>query len=157
MQDAEHAAGKPVIVKRGTLDCDMVEATPVVFHGRLYRFEYVRQNYWANDTGGSYLRFIDVETGEATPSFARGYHLGSAYVEGDAAYVYGVDIWDGERIQVFRSRDLSEWSSQPALVMPGWGIFNTSVCKGDGRYVMAFEVGKPPEVVGRGSSCTTPR
>ena len=44
-------AGRPVIRKLGTLDCDMVETTPIVFQGRLYRFEYVRANHWANKTG----------------------------------------------------------------------------------------------------------
>ena len=33
---------KPRIEKLGTIDCDMVETTPIVFGGRLYRFEYVR-------------------------------------------------------------------------------------------------------------------
>jgi hypothetical protein len=140
---------KPFIKKLGTIDCDMVETTPVVFHDRLYRFEYVRNNYEPNKTGDSYFRFIDVETGEATSAFAAGYHLGSAYIEGDTAYVYGVNIWDGERIQVFWSKDLKNWSDKPALVLQGWGIFNTSVCKGkDGKYIMAFEIGRPPEETG---------
>jgi hypothetical protein len=26
------AAGRPLIIKRGTIDCDLVETTPVVFH-----------------------------------------------------------------------------------------------------------------------------
>ncbi len=141
-------AGRPLIKKVGTIDCDMVETTPVVWRGRLYRFEYVRANYHGNATGDSYFRFIDAETGEATPGFAAGYHLGSAYVEGDTAYVFGVDIWNGTRIQVFWSSDLEHWASQAALVLPGWGLFNTSVCKGRGGYVMAIEVGEPPEVVG---------
>jgi len=140
---------KPMIKKLGTIDCDMVETTPVVFHNKLYRFEYVRNNYEPNKTGDSYFRFIDVETGNATPAFAKGYHLGSAYVEGDTAYVYGVNIWDGERIQVFWSKDLENWSDKPALVLKDWGIFNTSVCKGkDGKYFMAFEIGRPPEETG---------
>jgi hypothetical protein len=36
---------KPIIKKLGTIDCNMVETTPVVFHDKLYRFEYVRNNY----------------------------------------------------------------------------------------------------------------
>ena len=60
-----HADGpkRPEIRKLGTLDVDMVEATPVVFKGRLYRFEYVRKDYKPNTTGDSYFRFIDVEAG----------------------------------------------------------------------------------------------
>ena len=140
---------KPIIKKLGTIDCDMVETTPVVFHDRLYRFEYVRNDYHANKTGNSYFRFIDVESGKPTLAFAKSYHLGSAYVENGNAYVYGVDIWDGTRIQVFWSKDLENWSDKPALVLPDWGIFNTSVCKGkDGKYIMAFEIGRPPEETG---------
>lgn len=36
---------RPRIVKHGTIDLDLVETTPVVFRGRLYRFEYVRDRY----------------------------------------------------------------------------------------------------------------
>lgn len=140
--------GKPLIRKLGTLDCDMVETTPVVFRGQLYRFEYVRPNYRHNHTGDSYFRFVHVGSGEVTPAFAAGYHLGSAYVEGDTVYVYGVDIWGGTRIQVFWSRDMGTWFTQPALCLPGWGIFNTSVCKGEDGYVMAFEINAPSEETG---------
>ncbi len=139
---------KPSIRKLGTVDCGIVETTPIVFRNRLYLFEYVRPNYGQNRTGFSYFRFMDVDSGEATPAFARGYHLGSAYVEDDTVFVYGVDRWGSSRIQVFWSRDLKEWSSKPALTLPGWGIYNNSVCKGRKNYVMAIELGEPPEVVG---------
>ena len=151
---------KPSIKKLGTIDCDMVETTPIILHNRLYRFEYVRANYKLNNKiplppsskgeSDSYFRFIDVESGESTPAFAAGYHLGSAYVEDDTAYVYGVDTWGAANIQVFWSKDLKEWSSKPALTLPGWGIYNTSVCKGPERYIMAFEIDKPPEETGMG-------
>jgi hypothetical protein len=140
---------RPLIRKLGTIDCDLVETTPVVFKGRLYRFEYVRKNYKMNQTGDSYFRFIDHETGETTPSFAKGYHLGSAFVKGDTVYVTGVDIWDGERVQMFASADLENWINWTALNMPGYGIFNTSLCKSENRYVLMYELGKPPEEVGQ--------
>src|SRR5437773_3177155 len=86
---------RPVVHKLGTIDCDMVETTPVVFHDRLYRVEYVRDRYTGKAAGesGSYFRLIDVARGEATPPFARGYHLCSAYVEADTIYVSGVEKW----------------------------------------------------------------
>lgn len=142
------ADAKPGITKLGTIDCDLVEATPVVFNGKLYRFEYVRLRYKPNKTGDSYFRFIDVDTGKPTPSFAEGYHLGSAFVGGDMAYVYGIKDWGKPAIQVFWSKDLKTWKSRTALEVPGWGIFNTSVCKGRAGYVMAIELGEPPEEVG---------
>ena len=144
------SAKRPVIKKLGTVECDLVEATPVVFKNRLYRFEWVREPelYKPNTTGDGYFRFIDLATGEPTPGFAAGYAFGSAHAEGGTMYVFGANVNGGERIHVFSSHDLESWSEKRALELPGWGLFNNSVCKGDGRYVMAIEVGKPPEVVG---------
>ena len=140
---------KPLIKKLGTLACDLVEATPIVINDRLYRFEYVRSAYKYNTAKGvSYFRFVDVETGEPTPEFARGYHLGSAHVENDTVYAYGVTLWGVSSIQVFWSKDLINWQTQTALDMPGFGIYNNSVCKGKDGYVMAIELGEPPEEVG---------
>jgi len=138
----------PVITKLGTIDCDMVETTPIVFKNTLYRFEYVRDNYKPNQTGKSYFRFIEPTTREVTPSFAAGYHLGSAFTDGDTMYVYGVSNWGGPDIQVFWSKDLEHWEEQAALKIPGWAIYNTAVCKGEKGYVMAFEIGGPPEEAG---------
>ena len=137
-------AGRPLIKKLGTLDCDMVETTPVVFKGRLYRFEYVRTNYKPNQTGKSYFRFIDVDSGIPTPAFAVDYHYGSAIVEKDTVYVYGVEGGRASKIQVFRSKDLKTWESHTALALPGYVSYNTSVCKDSERYVMAFEIDNPP-------------
>ncbi len=141
-------ASRPAIRKLGTIDCDMVETTPLVFRDRLYRFEYVRDGYHANPTGDSYFRFIDTESGEPTPAFAPGWHLGSAHVRDDTAYVYGVDRWGESTIGVFWSTDLETWSTQTALRLPGWALYNTSVCEGPDGFAMAFEVGGPEEVVG---------
>lgn len=139
---------RPSIRKLGTLDLLMVETTPIVYRDRLYCFEYVRKEYATNKTGDSYFRFIDIETGKATKAFAKGYDLGCAFAEGETMWVFGVDNWDGENIAVFRSTDLEHWEQHAALKLPGWGLFNTSVCTAGNRYVMAIEVGKPPEVVG---------
>jgi alpha-L-fucosidase len=130
---------RPLVRKLGTVECDLVEATPLVFRDRLYRFEYVRQQYQHNPTGDSYLRLVDHETGEATPAFGHGWHLGSAFSAGDRIWVYAVDIWDGDTIRVWWSDDLERWETQVALRLPGWGLFNTSVCQGPEGFVMAYE------------------
>ena len=142
------APARPPIRKLGTIDVDLVESTPIVFGGKLYRFEYVRKDYKSNATGDTYFRFVDAETGEATPAFAHGYDLGCAFAEGGTMWAFGVDQWDGSKIAAFRSDDLEHWERRDALELPGWGLFNTSVCKAGDRYVMAIEVGRPPEVVG---------
>jgi len=139
---------KPLIRRLGTIDCDLVETTPVVFKGRLYRFEYVRMGYAGNTTGDSYFRFVDHETGACSPGFARGYHLGNVMVHEDVLYVTGTDIWDGERVDLFASGDMESWKTWNALNLPGYGIFNTSMCRAEDGFVLMFEVGKPPEIAG---------
>jgi len=139
----------PHIHKLGTIDCDLVETSPVVFKGKLYRFEYVRQGYWNNKTGDSYFRFVDHESGQSTPAFAKRYHLGSAFVDNDTVYVSAVDIWDGENIIIFMSTDLINWQSWNALHLLGYGIFNTSICKANNKFVLMYELGKPKEEVGQ--------
>lgn len=139
---------RPLIRKLGTIDCDLVESTPVVFKDRLYRFEYVRPDYAGNTTGDSYFRFVDHATGAPSAAFAHGYHLGNVFVEADVLYVTGTNIWDGERVDLFVSPDMLNWETRSALNLPGWGIFNTSLCRAEDHYVLMFELGKPPEIAG---------
>ena len=109
------AEGKRPVIKKLGIDCDMVETTPVVFKDWLLRFEYVGVNYHANKTGNSYFRFVDVATGQPTPPFGHGNHLGCAFVQGDQMYAFGVDKWSGSTIRMFRSKDLKKWEARPAL------------------------------------------
>ncbi len=140
--------GRPLIEKIGTIDCDMVETTPVVFKDKVYRFEYVRKNYWNNQTGDSYFRFVNHETGKTTTPFAKGFHFGSAYVSDNTVYVTAVDRVDGERIFIFSSHDLENWDKWMAFELPGFGMFNTSLIKVEKRFVLMFEVGKPAKECG---------
>jgi hypothetical protein len=142
------AAARPEIEKLGTIDVDLVETTPVVWKGKVYRFEYVRPGYKPNKTGNSYFRFIDHATGEASAPFGQGYHLGSAFVEGDQLMVTGTNIWDGEKVDLLLSTDMEKWEKRNVLDLPGFGLFNTSLCRAEDRYVLMFEVGKPAEVAG---------
>ncbi|MBN1344031.1 MAG: hypothetical protein JXQ73_15205, partial [Phycisphaerae bacterium] len=122
----------------------------IEFKGRLYRFEYVRDKcYKPNTTGKSYFRFIDVATGEPTPSFAQGYHLGSARVQDGTMYVFGVDAWGGSTMQMWWSKDLKTWQTKTALHEPGHEMFNNSVCKGPEGYILVIELGAPADIVGK--------
>ena len=140
------AGGRPRIIKLGTIDCDLVEATPVVFRGRLLRFEWVRKGYWSNELRDDYFHFVDPATGLATPAFAHGHEFGSAFVEGRTVYVTGTR--DRNRIQMFASKDLKSWESWPVLNDPRFGVFNTSLCKARKEYVLMFEIDKPTEQAG---------
>ncbi|MCD6350613.1 MAG: hypothetical protein J7M26_00730 [Armatimonadetes bacterium] len=141
--------GRPAIHKLGTIDCDLVESTPVVYQGRLYRFEWVRWRYKHNYFGKrNYYRLLDVETARWVGPFGLDHCFGCAYAEGQRLWVHGVPKGDSDRIDVFWSDDLNQWHSATALKLPGWGIFNTSVCKGPEGYIMAFEIGKPADIAG---------
>jgi hypothetical protein len=142
------SAEKPTIVKRGTIECDLVESTPIVFGGKLYRFEYVRTQFHQNDTGEPYFQLVDVETGVRLAPFAQGMALGSAMVDGDTFYAFGVKRWDTDTVYQFSSKDLKNWTKQTAIELPGWGLFNSSVCRDRTGFVMAFEVGRPKDIVG---------
>ncbi len=142
--------GRPLIVKLGTIDCDMVEATTVVWKGALWRGEWVRKQYYKKKAlDADYFRFVNRRSGEVTPPFALGYQLGSAFVDGDAAYAVAVPAWGGDRVQLFASRDLRRWENWTALGPEhGFSICNTSICKAGGRYVMMFEIDQPAEQAG---------
>ncbi len=146
---AAAASAQPVIQKLGTLECDMVEAAPVVFHGKLYRFEYVRADYKYNAMGRTYFRFTDPDSREiVSPAFGLDHHLGSAFVDGDTVYVFGVPKWGADRIRSWSSKDLKNWKALPSFVLDGWSIFNTNVCKGPDGYIMAIEIDKPVDQAG---------
>ena len=149
---AKHGGGpleadnRPLIRKLGTIDLDLVETTPVALNGRLYRFEWVREGYWNNDRHTNFFRFIDHDTGAATPPFADAHEFGSAYVDGGTVYVTGTK--DRSGVNLFASRDLKSWESWPVIAPGRYGIFNTSLCKGDDGFVLMFEIDKPLEEAG---------
>ena len=145
--------GRPLIEKLGTVELDLTEVNPVVFKGRLYRFEYIRGSetttpYYGNKLGHAYSRFVDHETGETTTPHAFNHCLTCAFIDNDTAYVTGANKWGGERIEMFVSKDLENWEHYNVLTLPGYGIFNTSICKADDKYVLMFEIDGPPEVAG---------
>jgi pimeloyl-ACP methyl ester carboxylesterase len=153
---AKHGGGpldaeeRPLIRKLGTIDCDLVETTPIVLNGRLWRFEWVRQGagqqYWGNLRHTNYFRFRDPATGETTADFADGHEFGSAFVEGNTVYVTGTK--GRSRVNMFASHDLKTWESWPVINDGRYGIFNTSLCKANKEFVLMFEIDKPVEEAG---------
>ncbi len=142
---------RPLIRKLGTIDCDMVETTPVVFKGKVHRCEWVRKSYKGNALGENYFRLVDVNTGNFTLPFAKEYVFASAFVDDDTIYVTGTSTeegWTGRRVEIFASQDLKKWQNWTALDLEGFGICNTSICKAGDRYVMMFEIHKPKEQAG---------
>ncbi len=132
------SAGRPLIRKLGTVDVDKVENSPIVLGGKLYRCEWFRN--------AGCFHFVDCETGRTTPQFAKGWSFGNAFVDGDTVYVTGTR--PGKEVQMWASRDLRRWDTWTALDLPGFRIFNTSICKAEGKYVMMFEIDSPADQAG---------
>jgi len=143
------APERPRMRKLGTIDLDLVETTPIVWKNCLYRCEWVRAGYWANLEHKDYFRFVERASGRATPAFAHGHQFASAFVDGGTVYGPGVEKGGQPMLRMFASRDLAKWDSWTVFNMPGWGIFNTSICKARDRYVLMFEIDKPKEEAGR--------
>ncbi|MBO5667666.1 MAG: hypothetical protein J6S43_00905 [Lentisphaeria bacterium] len=142
-----------IIQKIGTIDCDIVEANPVVWQNRLLRFEYIRtrtgkSGYYNNRTGDSYFRFVDQETGEFSQPFGHGLHMGNAFVWENKMIVTAVENWGKSRFYQLESTDLIHWTT-PRVILenPAWQGYNTSVCRADDRFVMVFELGAPLDIV----------
>ena len=145
------AAGRPLIERLGTIECDLVEVTPVVFRGRVYRGEWVRRQYAGNRLGREYGRLIDHETGWETAPVGVDEIFHSAFVEGDTAYLLGTsndEGWNGARVNIHASTDLEHWESWTALDLPGFSICNTSLTRAGDRYALMFEISKPEEQTG---------
>ena len=145
--------------KLGTIKINAVESTPVVWNGKLLRFEWVRTNQWGGPGGiereeGHYT-FIDMDTEEALDAFAKDHSFGCCYTENGTMYVHGVRGGGGGNVlDCFVSSDLKSWDSSVALTFPeDIKLYNTSVCKGDGKYIMAIEIGGKHPAVGRPFTC----
>ena len=144
------------IKKLGTFDPDIVEINPVVFKGKLWLMEYIRNfdkphhRYYANQTGDSYFRFLSLEDYRTvTPSFGKGLHFCNAFVHGDKVIVTAVENWGKSRFYQMESNDLVHWT-EPHVILEGegWMGYNTSVCQVEDHFLLTFELGAPKELVG---------
>lgn len=154
--------------KLGTIKTNTVESTPIVLDGKLFRFEWVRTKQWSNAGGVErqvgYYQIVDMETELPLTMFGLNHSFGCCYVEDEKVYVHGVrGEGGGHIIDCFWGSDLTHWKSgigqkhwkaSVALTFPDdIQIYNTSVCKGDGRYIMAIEIGGKNPAVGRAFTC----
>jgi len=141
-------ATRPAIRKLGTIECDLVEVTPFVLGGQVYRVEWVRTRYKGNRTGEDYLRIVESETGREISAFGHGCRFPCAIVEGDTVTVAGTLYPSASIVTLFASKDLTTWQQWTALDDPKYHICNTSLCRAADRYVLMFEISEPAEETG---------
>lgn len=152
---------KPIIRKLGTIECNnIVETTPLVYRGELYRFEVVRRISFTSENACAdwskiddlpCLRFIHVRTNTPTPCFAQGHSFGFAYAENDVMYVVTGSCanWGSDGLIFYRSTDLINWEQYSSIELPGWKIFNMNIAKMNDIYTLLIEISAPAEECGK--------
>lgn len=150
---------RKTLQKLGTVKINAVESTPVVWKDKLLRFEWVRNSTYGKAGGvtktvGCY-HFVDMETEQPLFEFANDHSFGCCIAEGDKMYVHGTRGGGGGNVlDTFWSTDLKNWEQSTALTFPeDIKLYNTSVCKADGKYVMAIEIGGKSPAVGNPFTC----
>jgi hypothetical protein len=124
-----------------------MENTPVIFKGRPLLVQNYRSPKADQQETGSYLFIDDLATGQEIARLGTGFSFVSAFVNGDEMNIFGTVNTNKEWTKdVFRfwSTDLKTWKQEKVIGRDGdEHLFNTSVCRDDQGYVMAYESNKP--------------
>ncbi|HTL58026.1 MAG TPA: hypothetical protein VL361_20225 [Candidatus Limnocylindrales bacterium] len=126
---------------------EICEAAPVVWKNRLALMKCNRPA-----SGGSShdytLSLDDVENGRELTRFAEGYGLACGLINKGVFYAFASrwapDGWND--VTLFKSKDLKTWTQKKVISQEQEHLFNSSVCRGDGRFVMAYESDDPKYV-----------
>lgn len=133
----------PVRVDRGDLG-GWCEVAPVVWKDQLALLKCHRPV-----SGGAeadyFLTLEEVESGTPLATFGRGCGLASALVLEGGVYVFASRFqsnrWND--VTLLRSADLKTWTEKRVIIQQQEHLFNSSVCQGEGQYVMAYESDDP--------------
>ena len=119
---------------------DVCEAAPIIWKNRLALMKCNRPA-----SGGASrdynLSLDDVETGQRLTTFGEGYGLACGLVHKGVFYAFA-SHWAREGwndVTLLKSKDLRTWTQKKVISQEREHLFNSSVCRGDGRFVMAYE------------------
>lgn len=123
-----------------------MENTPVVFNGRPLLVDNHRPGGFKAKGEDAYLFIIDLTTGQEVARFGKGHSFVSAFVNDSELNVFATEFTDfGEVIHTvcinrFSTTDLKTWNQEKAIERDGAEqFFNTSVCRDEQGYLMAYE------------------
>ena len=124
-----------------------MESTPFLYKDRPMLMMSRRQASSTPDIKDMYLFILDLDTGKEVARFAEGHSFGSAFVNGDEVNVwaseYTTNDWTQDLYR-FSTTDLKTWKRKLAIARDGdEHLFNTSVCRDEQGYLMAYESNKP--------------
>ena len=141
------ARKKEITKSPDVLAKDVAESTPLVYRGRKVLFCSRRPFAPQMKLDHLYLFVRDLEDGRELTRFGEKHSLGSAFVEGDTFHVFAPeatkDDWFHD-IYHFSSRDLKTWKRELAIPRAGGEhLLNSSVCRDERGYLMAYESDVP--------------
>jgi len=127
-----------------------MENTPFVFGSDLLIVANYRPGGVEAKGEDAYLYIDDLQTGREVARFGQGHSFVSAFVNGNELNVFALEFSDFGRIMnssgIDRlvSTDLENWKTEK-VILPEVEehLFNSSVCRDDNGYVMAYESDKP--------------
>jgi len=135
--------GRPVLTKLPVAFHEAMENTPVLYKSR----PLLALNRRDEKTKEMYLYILDLTTSQEIARFGNGFSFVNAYVNGDEMNIFAsqgtTNDWFHD-IYRFSSTNLTNWTCELAIQRePGTHLFNSSVCKDDQGYLMAYESDKP--------------
>lgn len=162
MTEFKYALGQkvgraPVIKKLGAIKRGM-EQTPVIFKGMPIIVESVEPD--KNGLNYQHIQVRNLDTNEVYATIGKEYYFASAFVDDDVLYAFATSRYDekpmtmyvdenqnswhdprgGSEVRMFKTTNLKDWEEKDIISCPDRRLWNTSVCKGDGKYLMAIEV-----------------
>ncbi|MCX7425359.1 MAG: hypothetical protein NTW96_07000 [Planctomycetia bacterium] len=144
------AMARPKLVKLPFAYPDGMENTPVVFNGRPMMVGNHRPGGLYAKGADAYLLVVDLTTGQEVARFGKGHSFVSALANGAELNVFATEFVDyGAKMDMrginrFTTTDLKTWKQETAIPQtPGEQIFNSSVCRDERGYVMAYELMQP--------------
>lgn len=127
-----------------------MENTPVIFAGRKILLSNTRDDSKVNTDGyvdSMILRADDLDTGELICKFGAGHSFVSGFVDGDTLHAFasrGTNHRWFTDITHFWTKDLQTWQQELAIERTGGeSLFNTSVCRDEQGFLMAYESSSP--------------
>jgi hypothetical protein len=127
-----------------------MENTPVIFDSRMLLVSNYRPGGADAKGKDAYLYIDDLQTGMEVARFGTGHSFVSAFVNGAELNVFSLEFTDFGRIMNstgidrMSSTDLKNWKTEKVILPEGAEhLFNSSVCRDEKGFLMAYESDKP--------------
>lgn len=127
-----------------------MENTPVLYDSRILLITNYRPGGADAKGKDAYVYIDDLKTGTEVERIGQGHSFVSAFVEDDELNIFALEFSDFGRVMNSNgidrmvTTDLKKWKTEKVILPEGSEhLFNTSVCRDDKGYLMAYESDKP--------------